>query len=317
MKEIQIKEHTNNIVSKANELIKAQAELSSTAHKMLCSVISMINVNDADFQEYALKREEYLKLIGSKSNNDEFLYEQAEQLMQKPFKIDGKLFNWCSMVDFKKMPGYIIFDVHPKLKPYLLQLKERGNFTQYQIVNILALRGDYSPRLYELIIMEWNQYKSYNPNAKSFTFELELEELRENLGIPKSYLYNNIKSRIIEVTKKQLKEKTNIKFTYEEYKLGRKVTRLIIKVEENNKGSNDFLATRRAFVAYIRKIYKPDTNNNTFPTIITTLKGDVKVNLNGEIYIIGDEKKALDSKQADKLWDWLYGLIKDNPKLLK
>ena len=51
--------------------------------------------------------------------------------------------------------------------------------------------------------------------------------------------------------------------------------------------------------------------------MISTKTGDVKVNLNGEIYISGDDIKTLDNKQADKLWDWLYELVKNKPDLLQ
>lgn len=317
MLEVKVQEHKNHIVKKHNELIKAQGALSSTAYKMLCSVISMIKADDSEFQEYALKRDEYLKMIGSTSNNDKFIYEQAEQLMQNPFKVEGKLFNWCSMVDFERIPGYIIFDIHPKLKPYLLELRDRGNITQYQIINILSLKGDYTPRLYELIVSEWNTYRTYNKNSKSYTFELELDFLRDTLSIPNSYAFGNIKQRILEVAKRQFKEKTNIKFDYKEQKLGNKVVRIQITVKENNKGSNDIFASRKAFISYIRKEYKPDTNKNHFPIIISTKSGDVKVNLNGEIYLSGADIKTYDNKQADKLWDWLYDLIKNKPELLR
>ena len=161
MKEIQIKDHNNNIVSKANELIKAKGVLSGTAQKMLASIISMLRVDDTDFQEYALRIDDYLRLIGSRSKNINFMQEQAEQLMRSPFKIDGKLFNWCSMVDFERMEGYIIFDIHWRLKPYLLELKERGNFTQYKIINILSLKGEYSPKLYEYFTMIFNKHIKY------------------------------------------------------------------------------------------------------------------------------------------------------------
>jgi len=307
MKEIQVEKHKNNIVSKANELIKAQSTLSSTAYKMLSSVISMLRTDDTEFQEYALKRDEYLNLINSSSNNDEFLYKQAEELMSNPFRIDGKMFNWCSMVDFKRIPGYIIFDVHPKLKPYLLELKERGNFTQYKIVNILSLRGDYSPRMYELIAMEWNQYKKYHKDAKSYTFELNIDFLRETLQIPSSYNYADIKRNIIEKSKKQFKEKTDIQFTYKEQKIGRKVDRLIITVKENNKGSNDFLADLRTFIAYMRKNY---VNQEVW-------KGQgmiLSISESGKIY----GKKTLkeySKKDALKVWETWYELAKEN-KLL-
>ena len=93
---------------------------------------------------------------------------------------------------------------------------------------------------------------------------------------------------------------------------------IILTKRENNKGSNDIFASRKAFINFIRKEYAPDTNKNHFPVVINTKSGDVKVNLNGEIYLSGnDDVKTYDNKQADKLWDWLYELVKDKPELLQ
>jgi len=253
MKVIQVKKHMNNTVSKANELIKAKGELSGTAQKMLASIISMIRADDSELQQYALRIDDYLKLIGSKTNNNEFVKERAKELMRNPFEVDGLIFNWCSMVDTKSLAGYLVFDVHPKLKPYLLELKERGNFTQYKIVNILSLKGEYSPRLYEIFVMKWNIYKKHNPNAKSFSFELKILELRKMLNISKGYLYGDIKRRIIEKAKKQFKAKTDIQFDYKEQKIGRRVDRIIITVKDNNKGSNDYLRDLKSFISFYRK----------------------------------------------------------------
>lgn len=307
MLEIQIENHKNYIVKKHNELIKAQGQLSSTAYKMLCSIISMIKADDSEFQEYALKIDDYLKLIDSKSNNKNFLKEQAKQLMQNPFEIEGKIFNWCSFVDLKKLEGYLIFEIHPKLKPYLLELRDKGNITQYQIVNILALKGDYSPRLYELIIKEWNIHKTYNKNSKSFTFELEINFLRDILKIPKTYAYADIKRRIFEVSKKQFKEKTNIQFDYKEQKLGRKVIRLQITVKENCKGSNDILKDEKVFINHIRTYYKKellikitDYKNGNFEGKIALACSE-----NGRLYDMYQQTN-LTAKESKTLWTFLF-----------
>lgn len=305
MVKVKVQEHKNHIVKKHNELIKAQGALSSTAYKMLCSVISMIKADDSEFQEYALKRDEYLKMIGSTSNNDKFIYEQAEQLMQNPFKVEGKLFNWCSMVDFERIPGYIIFDIHPKLKPYLLELRDRGNITQYKIINILSLKGDYTPRLYELIVSEWNTYGTYNKNSKSYTFELELDFLRDTLSVPKSYAYADIKRRIIEVAQKQFKERANIKFDYKEQKLGRKVVRLQITVKENLKGSNDPLATLKSFIKHLRDNYK---NKDLYHV---PNKQCLSISDKGLLYDKYQNEK-IDNKRSQELWEKLYNLAKEN-----
>lgn len=317
MKIVKIEDNKNNIVKKHNDLIhKARYSLGENGIKAVSTLISMIKKDDADFQEYHININDFKELINSNSKEvAKYVDIMTDELMSKPFKIDNCKFNWCYMAKYKEGENSVMFKIAPELKPYLLELQK--NFTQYNIKNILVLKSAYVIRLYEYIISKYTEYMKYNPKAKSFTFELEIEEIKELFEIPESQLYADIKRHIIDKAMKQFKEKTNIKFEYEEQKLGRKVVRLLLKVSENNKGSNDIFASRRAFVDYIRKTYKPNADKNLFPIVISTKSGDVKVNLNGEIYISGDKIKTLDNQQADKLWDWLYKLVKDKPELLK
>ena len=313
---IDVQSNKNNKVVKANQLIKCKGNLSQNAQRLLAMLIGMLRTDDTELQEYAINIKDFLSHIDSKSNNTKAIKECAEELMRNPFWIDGKLFNWCSYVDTEKMDGYIIMEVHKYLKPYLLELK--SDFTEYHIVNILSLNGDYTPRLYEYFLMRFKEYKSqykkqYKKTPKSFTFEIEIGWLRETFSISDGYRYNDIKRQIIEVAKKQFKAKTDIKFTYEEQKLGRKVVRLIIKTENNNQGSNDILLSLQSFIKHIRRVCKPDASNKVYPTIITTNEGNVKLDSKGSLYLIRKDNsiKNYDAKQSQKLWDWLYGLAKN------
>ncbi len=312
---ISIEDNKNNVVKKHNNIIKAKGELSSTAQKMLAMLISMVRSDDSEFQEYALSINNYRKEIGSSNKDTEFYVKQAEELMRNPFRIEKKLFNWCSKVDWGKLDGYIVFSIHNDLKPYLLNLQK--NFTTYNIVNILSLRGDYSPRLYEYLLMEWNEFKSnykkrHNKTPKSYTIELEIGWLREHLGISKGYRYNDIKRQIIEVAKKQFLAKTDIQIDYTEEKIGRRVNSLKITIRGNNKGSRDYLATKQSFIAYIRNKYNPDITNDVFPTIIDTKKGDIKIDNKGNLYLSCKGKIVdYDNKQSQIFWDWLYDMAKD------
>lgn len=310
---ISIEDNKNNTIKKANKLIEAKGALSSTAQKMLIMLISMIRADDSDFQKYALNISDFKKEIGITNNEVKFYVERAKELMKNPFEIDKKLFNWCSSVDYGSIEGYLVFDIHNDLKPYLLELQE--NFTTYNIVNILALRGDYTPRLYEYFLMRFNDYKAkykkkYKKTPKSFTFEIELDWLRSTYKIPDSYRYNNIKTQIIEKAKKQFKEKTNIKFDYKEYKLGRKVVRLIITVKDNNKGSNDFLVDLQSFIRFVRR--------NLVNQDIWKGQGMIlSVDMNGNIY---DKKtlKEYTNKNAQEVWKKWYELAKkDELSILK
>ncbi len=310
MKEIQIKEHTNNMVAKSNALITAKGYLSGSSQKMLASVISMLRTDDTEFTRYALNRKDYLKLINSSSNNDEFFKETAKELMQNPFVIEGRIYNWCSEVDLVSTQGYVVFDIHPRLKPYLLELKDKGNFTQYKVVNILSLKGEYSPKLYEYITMKWNAYKGYHKKASSFTFEFNIEDMRELLQVPKSYKYYDIKRQILDKAVKQFKEKTDIQISYKEQKIGRKVDRIIVTVKENNKGSNDYMSSRKAFIDHIREMYKPNADQGIYPIICTTSDNTtVRVDNSGKVYTSANQN--ITREQSNKLWDWLYQLAKD------
>ena len=119
-----------------------------------------------------------------------------------------------------------------------------------------------------------------------------------------------IKKLIINKAQKQFKEKTDITFTYKEQKIGRKVDRLIITIKENSKGSSDYMATKRAFIEYIRsnyvnKILVQIKDKYTNETVL------ISVAKNGTLY---NQKttETYAAKRSNELWNSLYELAKDN-----
>ncbi len=278
MKIVEIKQ--NHLIKKHNNLISATGALSSTAFKMLSMLISMIRTNDTEFQRYALSISSYQKEIGTLNKDSKFYTEQALELMRNPFLLeDGIWFNWCSKVDTKSVEGYIIFDIHQDLKPYLLQLK--SNFTQVELTNILNLKGKYSPKLYEYCIMQWNQHIKYKPNSKSYSFDIKLDEFKKLFGVTKSYIFNNIKDRILEKAKTDFKKYTDIQFEYKEQKIGRKVDRLIITIKPN-----------------IKKIDKKIVSANDYPIEVMALKGTPNFS-NDDDFIIAYDDGSFQLKKAN------------------
>lgn len=314
---VEIKDNKNCIVKKHNDLVnKARYSLSEDGIKLVSMLIAMIRTDDETFQEYHIKVSDFAKLKGSNSkNNYESVHKIIKELLSCPIKIGNLQANFIASGEYKEGTATAVFEISQKLKPYLLELKK--DFLEYDLKDILSLKSGYVIRLYEMIVQQWREYKHYNKNAKSFTFDFDVEEMRTLFEIPNSYLYKDIRVNIIDKAQEQFKNKTNISFEYEEYKIGRAVKRLKITVKENNKGSNDIFASRKAFINYIRETYKPNPDKNHFPVVINTKSGDVKVNLNGEIYLSGADIKTYDNKQADKLWDWLFDLVKNKPELLK
>ena len=266
----------------------------------------MIKVSDTEFTQYAIKIEDFKELIQSDSKNTyKYAHNLISELMSNPLKIGDEQFNWVSYGKYRKGENIIVFEIHRLLKPYLLEIQQ--NFLKYNIKNILPLRSSYVIRFYELCKDYFNEGTRYNKN-KSVTFDIKIDRLRELFEIPSSYQYSShIKKLIIEKSKKQFKAKTDIQFTYQEQKIGRKVDRLIITVKENNKGSNDFLSDLKSFIAHMRKNY---VNQNVW----TGQEMILSISESGRIY----DKKTLreyNNKDSQKVWESWYELAKDNELL--
>jgi len=133
--------------------------------------------------------------------------------------------------EYKKSIFTIRFD--RVMEEYLLELKDR--FTVYSIENIRTLRSNYSIRIYELL-------KSYEWLGEKL---LELDDLKKMIGIKSFskennewqdlyFRYADVKRRVIVPSQKELLEKTDIYFEFEEIKTGRKVTGLKFKIFKNN-----------------------------------------------------------------------------------
>lgn len=305
MEAIKIEDNKNNIVKKHNELIsKARYSLSESGIKLVSMLISMIKINDLDFQEYYISINDFTNLTGSNSkNNYAVVHSVIKELLSTPLKIDNAQMNFCYYGKYVDGSATAIFKIAPELKPYLLKLKK--DFVRYNIKDILSLKSSYVIRLYELFIQKWNNYKKYNKNSKSFTFELEVYNMRELFEIPKSQLYGDIKRHILDKAKKQFKEKTNIQFEYKEQKLGRKVVRLQIIIKENLKGSNDTMSNLKSFIAWIRKDF---INADLFHI---KNKQCISVNPDGRLYD-KYQNEIIDNKRSQEIWEKLYQLAKEN-----
>jgi plasmid replication initiation protein len=153
----------------------------------------------------------------------------TKELMQKVLEIkqDNKIIQvaWLSSAEYEKGSGIVELEFSPKLKPFMLGLKEF--YTSYRLKNVLELKGKYSIRMYE--ILKSNEFKK--------VAEITIDELRKILKADKgSYLvYQNFRNRIILQAQKELNEKTDISFDFEEIKTGRKVTSLKFFIKTNKK----------------------------------------------------------------------------------
>lgn len=119
--------------------------------------------------------------------------------------------------------SYLRLSFHPKMKPYLLQLKNR--FLVYEAKNVLSLPSSYAIRMYELT-------KQYAPIGKR---NIKVEDLKKILGVENKYKqYTHLKQRILEPSVKSVNEHTDIDISYTERKRGRKVHLLEFVIKHKN-----------------------------------------------------------------------------------
>ena len=208
-------------------LVNAKYKLNTSEMKFILTAIAQIDsVEDEVLKEYEIKVSELEQKLQTEQNTTR-LKQFAKKLMSKPLEVpteDGWIvFNWFSKIQYINKEAKFKVRIEEDLKPYLLQLKER--FVSYNLKYILPLTSTYSVRIYQLL-------KEYEKLTKRY---FEVEELMELLQVPKSYRdsYKDFKRNVLKVAEKELLEHTDIYFTIEEEKEGRKVSRLIFRIYKN------------------------------------------------------------------------------------
>ncbi|HHV30686.1 MAG TPA: replication initiation protein [Clostridium sp.] len=222
----------NDMIVKSNDLVEASYKLTSGEQKLILKIVSEIHPDDDEFKVYKIHISEFVKLLNVKNKN---IYSDIKQmtreLMTKVFTIKKPKstlqINWLSSVEYMEGQGIVEICFDPKLKPYLLQLKNR--FTKYNFSDVVQLKSFYSLRFYELL-------KQYEPIGKR---SFEVDELKRMLGIKDDEykLYAHFKSRAIIPAQKELREKTDISFDFIENKEGKKV-KILEFIINSNKNRN-------------------------------------------------------------------------------
>lgn len=215
--------YSNPLAIQSNELIHARYEMTSLQKKVLLMLISKIQPEDIDFKPYRIRARDFLEAADLKSTQIYSKLKVATQgLLSKVFTIKkpkGILqITILSSAEYFEGRGIMELCFDPKLKPYLLQLKQQ--FTILPLKQILSLKSVYAIRIYEML----QQFKSTG------FFVTKVEDLKYKLGIEDKYRsYNLFKRNVILQAQKELAT-TDMAFTFKEIKKGRKVDRLEFKL---------------------------------------------------------------------------------------
>jgi plasmid replication initiation protein len=278
----------------------------------------MISKDDEDFKLYVIKAQDFKELTAPNQKLGGSAYKQlidaCNELMDKRIEFDEgeevgfMLTRWIASAEYFAGAGEIEIEISQKLRPLLLQLKQ-GNYLNYELGNILALKSTYVIRLYEMLKHEYNKVVKYKPNTTAVVHEINIDWLRNKFKIPTSYQYSShIKKLIFDKAVKQFKQHTDIEISYvESRKRGKKVLAVEFTIRAND-GLSDFLKDLKTFIAYMRKNY---VNQDIWQGQGMILSVDTK----GRIY----NKKTLKEynyKDAKIVWQKWYELAKENKLLI-
>ena len=228
----------NYTIAKEHRLALAQYKMTMNEQKFVYIVLSKIEPDDDDFLDYEFS---YKTLALIMDVTIEHIYRIIDKLttslMKRIIRIegdDGKIhkWGWFSYCGIDPGKGKVKVRVERDLKPYLLALKEKGNFGTYKLGFVLRFESWYSARFYEL-------FKRYKYD---YEHKFKIEELRFMFEMKKNE-YTEIgmfKKRIIKPAQDELKEKSDIYFIFTDIKEGRKIVGFKFKVFTNKKNINLF-----------------------------------------------------------------------------
>lgn len=239
-------------VRKHNDLIEAKYQIPNIQEqRVIFMLLAQIKPEDEDFKGYRISVTDFANILGVRPDN---MYERLEataySLLSRTLKIkNGKSFlmaNWLSSAEYRHGTGYVELCFDPKLKPYLLQLKD--HFTQYKLDSVLHFKSVYSIRLYEMLKKEAFKAK-LDPESKTKRFQVEYsyEEMREFFGIEKKEYtkFNDFKRFTIIPAVTEIYDKTDLNIYDVVYgKTGRAISRILFKVELRSKADADIRAVQ-------------------------------------------------------------------------
>lgn len=217
-----------NMVSMANELIRAAHNLSLMEKRVLMLAISKVD-NSAKPHVNSLIRltvSEFISEFGVDKDSAYREIKKAAKGIRRRYvrfftvDIDGnpleRDIDWTTSGNYKDAEGWFELSINGDLNPYLFELK--SHFTTYKLSRASALRSIYSWRLFELLM----QFK------KTGLLRIPINEFAKCLELSETYTndFGAMRRKVIEPATKEIREKDGLAVEWEAIKAGRKVKAL-------------------------------------------------------------------------------------------
>jgi plasmid replication initiation protein len=221
----------NSIIAmQHNNLVEAKYFMTLQQKRVMIWLVSRIKPDDVDFKEHVLSVKELVEIC---QLSGESVYKQIKDitfsLVEKGIRIiditdpNNKReiqVSWLSSADYYK--GQVKLSFSPKLKPYLLQLKDR--FTVVNALDLMQFKSVHAIRIYELL----KQYQDIGERI------LTIEEIKECCGVgDRLKTYPNFEKKLLLIAQREINNKSDISFNFERVKNSRKIVAIKFIISKN------------------------------------------------------------------------------------
>ena len=223
-------ESLDKTVAQHNALINARFSFVPLQMRLFLGLLSRISQNDTDFKEHFVPLNELVfdrrggsayeqvddmcKKLASFTLYIEDLEEGTRRRRRKPSFTYIPL---MSEARYTAEHGGVLASFNPKIMPYLLQLRESGNFTTADLKEVLKLKSPYALRIYWLL-KEYADFGRRTMTVEQLRFVLDVQEGE----YPR---FSNFKARILDKAQSEL-AKTDMPFKFELEREGKVVERI-------------------------------------------------------------------------------------------
>ena len=218
------------IAMQHNNLVEAKYSMTLQQKRVMIWLVSQIKPDDIDFKEHILTIKnliEICQLSGESSYKE--IKNITFSLVEKGIRIidisdsNNKReiqVSWLSSADYYQ--GQVKLSFSPKLKPYLLQLKEK--FTAINMIDMMQFKSVHAIRIYELL----KQYQDIGERV------LSLEEIKDCCGAREKLIkYSDFEKKLLLIAQREINEKSDIYFDFERIKPSRKITGIKFIITKN------------------------------------------------------------------------------------
>ena len=219
-----------------NDFIKVRAsrDMDANAQKFLRIAIAQSKITDKEFFMYEVSATELADMFGVSQSNiyhhiDKWTSQCMGTVMEFRASTDSKFrkFALFSMCEYDN--GILRMKLNPDMTPFVLEIQKQLGFTQYELSNILTVKGKYTIRIYEMMMAEMKSQKAYA--NRTVEFDLSMEELRRQTGTEKLYKQiGQFKDRVLSKAIEEIEKAQSWKIETENVKTGRNITAIHFKV---------------------------------------------------------------------------------------